>query len=120
MTITVIRSSHDRTLRRFVCLVALLRQTHVTAIADVRSAPYSRHFPHFNRDELRSELRMDGISYVFLGKELVPRDARRDPCRIRRASATLGPSDFKSKNRGIQIAFLRTTVFTAAGLSPPA
>jgi hypothetical protein len=39
---------------------------------------------------------------------------------IRRASATLGPSDFKSKNRAIQIAFLRTTVFTAAGLSPPA
>ena len=50
--------------------VALLRQMHVTAIADVRSAPYSRHFPHFNRDKLRAELRMDGISYVFLGKEL--------------------------------------------------
>jgi uncharacterized protein (DUF488 family) len=50
--------------------VALLRETHVTAIADVRSAPYSRHFPHFNLDELRAELRMDGISYVFLGKEL--------------------------------------------------
>lgn len=50
--------------------VALLRQAHVTAIADVRSAPYSRHFPHFNRDELRAELRVDGISYVFLGNEL--------------------------------------------------
>lgn len=50
--------------------VALLRQTRVTAIADVRSAPYSRHLPHFNREELGAELRKDGISYVFLGKEL--------------------------------------------------
>ncbi|WP_410052548.1 DUF488 family protein [Bradyrhizobium sp. SZCCHNRI1003] len=50
--------------------IALLRQAHVTAIADVRSTPYSRYFPHFNRDELSAELRRDGISYVFLGKEL--------------------------------------------------
>jgi len=50
--------------------VALLRSASVTAIADVRTSPYSRHYPHFNRDSLREELRLDGISYVFLGKEL--------------------------------------------------
>lgn len=50
--------------------VALLSAANVTAIADVRSSPYSRHFPHFNRDELRAGLGTDGISYVFLGKEL--------------------------------------------------
>lgn len=50
--------------------VALLQEADVTAIADVRSSPYSRLFPHFNREELRAELRTDGISYVFLGKEL--------------------------------------------------
>jgi uncharacterized protein (DUF488 family) len=48
----------------------LLRVASVTAVADVRTAPYSRHFPHFNRDALRSELRLDNIAYVFLGDEL--------------------------------------------------
>ena len=50
--------------------VALLRDAGITAIADVRTSPYSRFSPHFNRDEVRDELRLDGISYVFLGKEL--------------------------------------------------
>jgi uncharacterized protein (DUF488 family) len=50
--------------------VALLQSAHVTAIADVRTSPYSRHSPQFSRDSLRAELRSDGISYVFLGKEL--------------------------------------------------
>jgi uncharacterized protein (DUF488 family) len=47
-----------------------LRAARVTAVADVRSAPFSRHFPHFNRDALKEELRMDSIAYVFLGDEL--------------------------------------------------
>lgn len=55
-----------------------LRNAGVDAIADVRSAPYSRHFPHFNRDALKTELRLDNISYVFLGDELGgrPKDKR--------------------------------------------
>jgi uncharacterized protein (DUF488 family) len=55
--------------------VALLRSAGITAIADVRTSPYSRFSPHFNRDEVREELRLDGISYVFLGKELGGRPA---------------------------------------------
>jgi uncharacterized protein (DUF488 family) len=50
--------------------IALLRNAGVTAIADVRTSPYSRFSPHFNRDEVCDGLRLDGISYVFLGKEL--------------------------------------------------
>lgn len=50
--------------------LALLRQASVTAVADVRTAPFSRHFPHFNRDVLRDELRQDNVAYVFLGQEL--------------------------------------------------
>jgi len=57
--------------------VALLRSAKVTAIADVRTSPYSRHHPHFNRDDLREELRSDGVSYVFLGKELGGRPSER-------------------------------------------
>jgi uncharacterized protein (DUF488 family) len=55
----------------------LLRRANVTAVADVRSAPYSRHYPQFNRDDLHEELRSDGISYVFLGKELGGRPSER-------------------------------------------
>lgn len=56
--------------------IALLRHAGVNAIADIRTSPFSRHFPQFNRDTLKSELRLDGVSYVFLGKELGgrPRD----------------------------------------------
>jgi uncharacterized protein (DUF488 family) len=50
--------------------LALLRQCGVTAIADVRSAPYSRYNPQFDREALRESLRAAGIEYVFLGKEL--------------------------------------------------
>jgi len=50
--------------------VALLHSANVTAIADVRTSPYSRHSPQFSRDTLRAQLQLDGISYVFLGKEL--------------------------------------------------
>lgn len=55
----------------------LLRRANVTAIADVRSAPYSRQFPQFNRETLSNELRADGIAYVFLGKELGGRPSER-------------------------------------------
>ena len=57
--------------------IALLRSAGVTAVADVRTSPYSRHQPHFNRDELCHELQADGISYVSLGKELGGRPAER-------------------------------------------
>lgn len=48
----------------------LLQGNRITAVADVRSAPYSRHNPQFDRDELRATLAQHGIQYVFLGKEL--------------------------------------------------
>ena len=50
--------------------VALLRQHGVTALADVRSAPYSRLNPQFNREALEQSLIAHGIKYVFLGREL--------------------------------------------------
>ena len=50
--------------------IALLRQHGVTALADVRSSPYSRFNPQFNKDALVRELEVQGIKYVFLGREL--------------------------------------------------
>lgn len=51
-------------------LVELLQMHGVTAICDVRSQPYSRIHPQFNREELREFLQASDIAYSFLGKEL--------------------------------------------------
>ncbi|WP_027405413.1 DUF488 domain-containing protein [Aquaspirillum serpens] len=48
----------------------LLERNGVTALADVRSSPFSRHNPQFNKDVLSAELKKRGIAYVFVGKEL--------------------------------------------------
>ena len=50
--------------------IALLQQHKITALADVRSHPYSRYLPHFNQDYLKKALQKVAIAYVFLGKEL--------------------------------------------------
>jgi uncharacterized protein (DUF488 family) len=50
--------------------VRLLRLHAITAVADVRSRPYSRFNPQFNREGLAIELKKSGVDYVFLGQEL--------------------------------------------------
>ncbi len=47
--------------------VGLLKAAKVELLADVRSQPYSRRSPHFNREELSESLKSDGVRYVFLG-----------------------------------------------------
>ena len=56
-------------------LIELLGQHHVTAVADVRSSPYSQMNAQFNREALASALKQAGIAYSFLGKELGGRPA---------------------------------------------
>jgi len=55
--------------------VALLNRHGVTAIADVRSAPFSRFNPQFNREALEVGLAAHRIKYVFLGRELGARSS---------------------------------------------
>ena len=55
----------------------LLRKHGVTAVADVRSQPYSRMNPQFNREAFCSQLKNAGIAYVFLGRELGARSEDR-------------------------------------------
>jgi uncharacterized protein (DUF488 family) len=50
--------------------ILLLEQHGITAVADVRSHPFSRYLPHFNKSEITASLSAVGIQYVFLGKEL--------------------------------------------------
>ena len=58
--------------------VGLLRGAGVEVIADVRSQPYSRFNPQFNRETLRAALLESGIDYVFLGDELGGRPPEAD------------------------------------------
>lgn len=51
-------------------LIHLLSSQFVSTIVDVRSTPYSRYNPQFNRESLISKLNRAGISYVFMGSEL--------------------------------------------------
>lgn len=70
---TIGHSTHPR--ERFI---ALLHQHGITALCDVRSKPYSRMNPQFDREELEKILPEQGIEYRFLGKELGARsDDRR-------------------------------------------
>lgn len=50
--------------------IELLSQHKVTAVADVRSVPFSRFQPQFNQNLLKQILKDNHIAYVFLGKEL--------------------------------------------------
>ena len=51
-------------------VIELLKLHGITALVDVRSQPYSRMNPQFNREAFRESLRLAGIAYIFLGREL--------------------------------------------------
>jgi uncharacterized protein (DUF488 family) len=70
---TIGHSSH--TIEHFIGLLA----THnISAIADVRSSPYSEYSPQFNREVLQQKLRDADIVYAFLGRELGARRTEDD------------------------------------------
>jgi uncharacterized protein (DUF488 family) len=65
---TIGHSNHD--LEHFV---ELLKMHAITAVGDVRSSPYSKFNPQYNREPLQKMLKENHIAYVFLGAELGPR-----------------------------------------------
>lgn len=72
MIYTIGHSNHS--IDRFVCL---LREAGITAVADVRSVPFSRRMPHFNQRALKKALKSVGIAYTFLGEQLGARPKER-------------------------------------------
>lgn len=64
----------DHSLEAFLGLLTMHR---ITAVGDVRSAPYSRHVPCFNKEALEPALRKHGVEYVYLGRELGARRPER-------------------------------------------
>lgn len=70
--LTLGHSTHP--IERFI---ALLKGAGATAVADVRSSPYSRYSPQYSKDALRAALSEAGIAYTFLGKEFGARSPAR-------------------------------------------
>lgn len=56
----------------------LLRLHEIEALVDVRSTPFSRWQPQFNRDLLAASLRQSDVEYLFMGKELGARSQDRE------------------------------------------
>jgi uncharacterized protein (DUF488 family) len=48
----------------------LLRAHKIELLVDVRTTPYSRHWPQFSREALARGAQAGGIAYHFLGREL--------------------------------------------------
>ena len=55
-----------------------LRHYGVSAVADVRSVPFSKAFFDYHQPAIRRHLEAAGIRYVYLGDELGPRSKNRD------------------------------------------
>jgi len=53
----------------------LLKRHSINALCDVRSSPYSRYSPQFNRESLKEDVLKRGIAYIYLGAELGPRSS---------------------------------------------
>jgi len=66
MTLYTIGHSNAK-IERFL---ALLTQQQIEVLVDVRSRPYSRYCPHFNRTSLSTSLPQAGIEYRYLGDRL--------------------------------------------------
>jgi uncharacterized protein (DUF488 family) len=57
----------NQTMERFL---ALLERHGIQILVDVRSHPYSRYVPHFNRPALEDAVERKGVQYLYLGEEL--------------------------------------------------
>jgi uncharacterized protein (DUF488 family) len=54
----------------FERFLELLRSAGVSAVADVRSSPFSKRAPWFSQREFKAGLSQNAIAYAFLGDEL--------------------------------------------------
>ena len=51
-------------------LVGMLKRRGITQVIDVRSTPYSRYVPQFNRNNIRVTLERNGTGYTHMGDAL--------------------------------------------------
>jgi uncharacterized protein (DUF488 family) len=53
--------------RTIGAVVELLRTHRIELVVDVRRWPASRRLPHFNRESLKTELKSEGVDYIWRG-----------------------------------------------------
>lgn len=58
--------------------IEILKSFKIEIVVDVRSSPYSRFVPHFNRENIKKILMENGTRYIFLGDYIggKPRDKK--------------------------------------------
>jgi uncharacterized protein (DUF488 family) len=92
---TIGHSNHD-----FPAWLALLRQHSIEVVVDVRSSPYSKYVPQFDKELMQRSLEEAGIRYLFLGAELGGRPAN--------------PAYYDAKGRVLYSRLCDDTLFQAA------
>lgn len=50
--------------------IANLKKFKLQILVDVRSIPYSRNFPEYNRERLMEKLKENNINYIYFGDKL--------------------------------------------------
>jgi uncharacterized protein (DUF488 family) len=65
MIFTIGHSNHS--LDKFI---GLLKSNNIDVLVDIRSNPFSRFSPHFNKRRIEEAVKAGGMEYVFVGKEL--------------------------------------------------
>ena len=58
--------------------ISLLQLHNIRYLVDVRSQPYSRRYPQFNREDLLAALHVAGVVYMDLGQSLGGRPQQSD------------------------------------------
>jgi uncharacterized protein (DUF488 family) len=79
----------NRTTNEFI---NLLKENGVTQLVDVRTSPYSRYNPQFNKENLEFFLKESGIQYVYKGKQLGGRPT--DPSVYKSHKVPEGEADY--------------------------
>ncbi len=62
---TIGHSNHD--ISKFV---SLLKDAEIDVLVDVRTRPYSKHVPHFNKKMIEALLKRNSILYLYMGDRL--------------------------------------------------
>lgn len=48
----------------------LLDHNGIKKLVDVRSVPYSKYSPHFNKNEIKKSLEKNGVNYFYMGNKI--------------------------------------------------
>lgn len=73
-------------------IVKLLQQNNIQVLVDVRSSPYSKYVPQFNREMFQALIQKEGLEYKFAGDYLGGRP--KDPTCYKNGKMPNGHADF--------------------------